>query len=136
VLVEGFSVNENMILRPKGGEPIMLSNARSGNKPHRAQEAYIVGGTTVYTVQVFKSKVDDLNERTRLAAGLTENEKRRYIRKHPKAKSWNWNRMTRDPVLYVRGRIRHPDHKTLILRDWHRVAVNGEIRGSNVVFLD
>ncbi len=114
----------------------MLSNVRAGNKPHRAQEAYIVGGTTVYTVQVFASRVKDINERTRLAAGLTENEKRRYIRKHPKAKSWSWNRMTRDPALYVRGWIRHPDHKTLILRHWYRVAVNGEIRGSNVVFLD
>ncbi len=44
--------------------------------------------------------------------------------------------MTRNPELYVRGWVRHPDHKTIILHDWHRVVVNREVRGRNVTFLD
>ncbi len=47
--------------------------------------------------------------------------------------------MTRDPELYAKGAVRHPDHATITLRDWHRVLVNTE-RGAramrHVAFLD
>ena len=40
--------------------------------------------------------------------------------------------------VYARGRIRHPDHKTLVLAEWRRVHRNAEVRaaamGSNGVF--
>jgi len=40
--------------------------------------------------------------------------------------------------VYARGRIRHPDHKTLVLSEWRRVHRNAEVRaasmGSNGVF--
>jgi hypothetical protein len=43
-----------------------------------------------------------------------------------------------DPArVYARGRIRHPDHKTLVLSEWRRVHRNSEVRtpvGSNGVF--
>jgi hypothetical protein len=29
--------------------------------------------------------------------------------------------------VFVRGEVRHPDHRTLLLRDWHRVLPNGEL---------
>ena len=45
-------------------------------------------------------------------------------------------RLDRDRV-YARGRIRHPDHKTLLLTEWRRVHRNAELRaaiGGNGVF--
>jgi len=50
-----------------------------------------------------------------------------------------WNPMRRDPEVYVRGRIRHGDHKTVELAVWHRVHQNREIaaRGmQHLAFLD
>jgi hypothetical protein len=47
--------------------------------------------------------------------------------------------MLRDPELYVRGAIRHPDHATITLRGWHRVYLSAESEaraGAHVVFLD
>ncbi|HVR85446.1 MAG TPA: hypothetical protein VMU54_14110 [Planctomycetota bacterium] len=34
--------------------------------------------------------------------------------------------------VYARGRIRHPDHKTLVLSGWRRVFRNAELRSSEV----
>jgi len=34
--------------------------------------------------------------------------------------------------IYARGRIRHPDHRTVILSDWRRVYRNAEVRTSEV----
>ncbi|HLY12057.1 MAG TPA: hypothetical protein VKW04_22335 [Planctomycetota bacterium] len=34
--------------------------------------------------------------------------------------------------VYARGRIRHPDHKTLVLAEWRRVYRNAEIQTSRV----
>jgi hypothetical protein len=47
--------------------------------------------------------------------------------------------MRRGAEVYVRGRVWHADHKTVVLADWHRVLMNteGEAAGaSTVVFLD
>jgi len=47
--------------------------------------------------------------------------------------------MQRDPEVYVRGRVWHPDHKTVHLDGWHRVFMNTENESQarrNVVFLD
>ena len=44
--------------------------------------------------------------------------------------------MIRNPEVYVRGYARHPDHATIILKDWHRVFVNAELTTSFVSFLD
>jgi hypothetical protein len=47
--------------------------------------------------------------------------------------------MRRDPDLYVRGAMRHPDHATVVLHGWHRVYLNTESQAramSHVVFLD
>ena len=50
-----------------------------------------------------------------------------------------WTTMRRDAGVYVRGRIRHPDHATVVLKGWHRVMPNTENNSAarrNLVFLD
>ncbi|QJW94313.1 hypothetical protein FTUN_1833 [Frigoriglobus tundricola] len=57
----------------------------------------------------------------------------------PKAKRWGWRPMRRNPGVYVRGRVRHAGHATIILHGWHRVVMNteGQSRAMrNVAFLD
>lgn len=44
--------------------------------------------------------------------------------------------MTRDAVVYVRGRVRHDDHATIRLRDWHRVYLNSDFTTGRVTFYD
>ena len=47
--------------------------------------------------------------------------------------------MRRDPQVYVKGRVSHADHKTILLPFWHRVLMNTEHRAAgmqNVAFLD
>ena len=47
--------------------------------------------------------------------------------------------MQRNPGVYVRGRIRHPDHATITLHGWHQVVMNTENESQamrNVAFLD
>jgi hypothetical protein len=50
-----------------------------------------------------------------------------------------WRRMVRDPELYAKGSVRHPDHNTIVLHGWHRVLMNTE-QGAramrHVAFLD
>src|SRR5256885_7205432 len=38
--------------------------------------------------------------------------------------------MKRDATVYVRGKMSHPDHKTVTLIGWHRVLMNTENRSS------
>jgi len=119
-------------------EPLMVSNTRGGSKPHMAQFAYRTGGTTVYIPQLpfMMAKEVSQTERERLGAGLTEREKKVYLREHPNSKQWSWTHQIRNPTLYVKGTIRHKDHATLKLRGWHQVHMNEEVRGRFNVFLD
>ena len=61
---------------------------------------------------------------------------RKLLTAKPEAAKWRWQVMRRNPVAYVRGRISHPDHATICLDGWHRVAVNTESQSSSVAFLD
>jgi hypothetical protein len=50
-----------------------------------------------------------------------------------------WSRMVRDPEVFAKGAIQHPDHATVVLRGWHRVAMNTEQAARamrHVAFLD
>ena len=54
-------------------------------------------------------------------------------------RSGRWRQMVRDPELYAKGAVRHPDHNTIVLHGWHRVLMNteGESKAMrNVAFLD
>jgi hypothetical protein len=90
------------------------------------EELYRQGGTTVYVCGQYPD-------------GLTTDEYRALLKSNPDATKWNWRTMARNPVVYVRGRVRHPDHATLRLDGWHRVEMNTENRSramASVAFLD
>lgn len=76
---------------------------------------------------------------SRYPNGITVQEYDNMIKKDPKIKNFWWNRMTRDMEVFVRGRITHKDHKTVVLRDWHKVIPNEETKAlamRSVAFLD
>jgi hypothetical protein len=100
-------------------EPIQ----RSGSKAHLVEWLYRFGGDTVYVC-------------SRFANGLTEASYKRYIQRNPDAARWNWRIMRRNPEVYAMGKVRHPDHKTILLPFWHRVVMSTERQSGNVVFLD
>jgi hypothetical protein len=101
-------------------EPI----ARGGGKPHVCEEVYRFGGETVYVSPGAPNGLTDEQYRA-----LSEGERSR----------WNWRVMRRNPKVYVRGRVRHHDHKTVVLDGWHEVLSNTESLSHamrNVAFLD
>jgi hypothetical protein len=118
VRVSNAVVDAAMILR---NEPLLRSR---GGKPHVCQELYRFGGETVY---VSPSAPNGLSEDQYSA--LSDQERKR----------WNWRVMRRDPRVYVRGKVRHPDHKTVVLDGWHEVLSNTEHLSyamRDIVFLD
>jgi hypothetical protein len=118
--VADLTVDEKLILRD---EPLSRGN---GGKPHWAELCYRTGGETVYVC-------------SRHPNGVTEAQYKVILSGNPKAKGWGWRTMRRNPGVYVKGRIRHPDHATIILRGWHQVVMNTEGQSKamrNVAFLD
>ena len=116
----GLAVEAKLVLRD---EP--LSRGR-GSKPHWVEYCYRTGGETVYLCG-------------RHPSGVSEDAYKRILNRDPKAKGWRWQVMRRNAGVYVKGRIRHADHATILLRDWHQVLMNteGQSRAMrNVAFLD
>lgn len=102
-------------------EPLVRSR---GGKPHICHELYRYGGETVY---VSTGAANGLTEAE--YAGLSDHERKR----------WNWRVMRRNPKAFVRGTVRHPDHKTVVLGGWHEVLSNTEHLSyamRDIVFLD
>lgn len=101
-----------------------LSRGR-GSKPHIVDFAYRHGGTLVYV------------HRRHAPVGITEKRFQALVesvRNQP-----GWSRMIRDANVYAKGRVRHSDHKTVVLKGWHRVFMNTEAQARaavNVAFLD
>jgi hypothetical protein len=95
----------------------------AGSKPHIVSELMRRGGELVY-----------VNRRTRamLTAAQFSNQIRQGKLKN--AQEWVDQRMT--SLVFVRGKVRHADHKTIELKGWHRVAMNAEPVSNNVRFLD
>jgi hypothetical protein len=113
-------VDESLVLR---NEPITRGN---GSKPHRCEFLHREGGETVYVCGRHPSGVDARSHR-------------RILERDPEARRWGWQMMRRNPLVYVRGRVRHADHKTIVLHGWHRVLMNTEHQSlamRNVAFLD
>jgi hypothetical protein len=111
---------ERLILK---NEPLVRS--RMG-KPHLAEECYRTGGELVYVSSLAPE-------------GLSEEAYRKYLQGNPGASRYPWRTMQRNPQVYVRGRITHPDHATVLLTVWHRVCMNTETQAkanAAVVFLD
>ncbi len=113
-------VHDAWVLR---NEPLSRGH---GSKPHWAEFCYRTGGETVYVC-------------SRYPSGVTEGQYRRILSRNRSAGGWHWMTMRRNPGVYVRGRIRHPDHKTIVLHDWHQVVMNTENQSQamrHVTFLD
>lgn len=117
VPVKDAQVNKLLILK---NEPIR----RGSGKPHMCEELYRYGGTAVHVNRanpngISAAEFNRLSDKERNAGG--------------------WRIMTRDAKVLVRGKIRHSDHKTVILPGWHEVFVNTEsfaVAMAKVAFLD
>ena len=56
-----------------------------------------------------------------------------------RAERGRWVARLRDPELFARGTVRHPDHATVELPGRHRVLMNTESRAQamrHVIFID
>jgi hypothetical protein len=97
---------------------------RGRGKAHMLELAFRHGGETVF-----------VNEQH--PTGISETE---FERLSPaKRRRGGWEEMVRDPELYAKGAVRHPDHNTLVLHHWHRVLMNTEQEARamrHVAFLD
>lgn len=115
---QGINPKPVMILR---NEPIQRGN---GGKPHMCEMLFRSNGEQVY--------VDWKHPN-----GITEKEYKSLPEKA--RKRGNWRVMVRDADVYVKGRITHPDHATVVLREWCRVRQNRENEAPSmrhVAFLD
>ncbi len=103
-------------------EPLVRN---TGSKAHIAELAYRKGGENVKVCREYPN-------------GLTLEEYKTLIEDNPNGKYLQWRDMKRNASVYVKGRIRHADHATVILETWHRVLMNTERFSESVVvaFLD
>ena len=111
------AIDPTLVLRD---EPLV----RGSGKAHLVDECVRLGGTLVY-----------VDSRGRIRS---EAERAVWVRQGGVAAA-AWRPMRRDPRVFVRGRVRHPDHATIVLEGWHEVFSNTEHRSlarSNLVFLD
>jgi hypothetical protein len=110
---------EMLILR---NEPLR----RGAGKPHVCEQLVRVGGELVYV------SVQHPN-------GLTTAQYQKLIGRKPELRHLQWVAQRRNPGVFVRGKIRHADHKTIVLDGWHRVLMNTETQSvamRHVAFVD
>lgn len=106
-------------------EPI----TRGFGKSHMIEQVYRLGGQVVYVSWKHPQ-------------GLSENSYQQLIQRDPSAKKLSWRIMRRNPQVFARGKVSHPDHKTIHLPYWHEVAMASERgtasggRPATVAFLD
>ena len=96
---------------------------RGWGKAHVLEFAYRVGGETVVVGPGHPSGISVAEYNA-----LPTSERQSY-----------WTEMVRNPELYAKGEVRHPDHDTIVLRFWHRVLMNTEHGARamrHVAFLD
>lgn len=118
VPVMNLTVNDWLVRKY---EPLVRG---AGSKPHMCQELYRTGGETVYVNSGYHqvltvAQYSRLSDSARAIPG--------------------WRTMVRNPRVFVRGTVRHSDHKTIFLEGWHEVLMNTENNAAamrNVAFLD
>jgi hypothetical protein len=118
--VSNIAVDEALVLK---NEPLSRGN---GGKPHWVDSCYRTGGETVHVCN-------------RHPNGVTSAQYKKILSGNRNAKNWGWRTMQRNPGVYCRGRVRHPDHATITLHGWHQVVMNTENESQamrNVAFLD
>ncbi|HWL09059.1 MAG TPA: hypothetical protein VNQ76_11670 [Planctomicrobium sp.] len=70
---------------------------------------------------------------------MTERERQKPISRRPEMRHLHWVTQRRNPTVFVRGKIRHADHKTIMLNGWHQVLMNTETQAiamRHVAFID
>src|SRR5262249_4173034 len=95
---------------------------RGLGKAHVLEHAFRRGGETVYVNATH-------------ATGISVAE----FELLPPSRARSFWEMTRDPELYAKGAVRHPDHNTVVLHGWHRVLMNTEHEARamrHVAFID
>jgi len=112
-------VKETSLLTIHKNEPLR----RGGGKPHMVEEVYRTGGEVVYVCRHYPN-------------GLTEWSYKKLLRTHAPAKGYNWRVLRRNPRVYARGKVKHSDHATITLHDWHQVQMNDEFSTRAVAFID
>lgn len=126
---EWFFVPASAWGRDRIHEKFILHNEplrRGAGKPHIVEQLYRVAGEPVYVCP-------------RHPNGVSEAWYHHLLQNQPGAAQWGWQALRRNPRVYAKGRIRHPDHATITLPDWHRVVMNTETETDtmrNVAFLD
>lgn len=113
-------IDERLVLRY---EPMFRSG---GGKPHYCEELVRQGGQLVYVSSQYPS-------------GLTEGQRRQLLSQQPALRRLHWVSLRRSPSVFVRGRVRHSDHKTIVLNGWHLVHMNTEneaVAMRHVAFID
>lgn len=113
-----FSPDLKLVFR---NEPLR----RGTGKPHVCEELVRQGGEQVYVS-------------TRYPNGVTEAQFRKLTR-NAKLRALQWSVQRRNPGVYVRGKVRHADHKTIVLPGWHQVLMNTETQSvamRHVAFID
>jgi len=116
---KSFDPNPLMILY---AEPLRRGNG----KPHTCDELVRQGGELVYVS-------------TQHPNGLTQGQYRNLISRKPELRHLGWVTQRRNPGVFVRGRVRHADHKTVVLSGWHQVLMNTETQSMamrHVAFID
>jgi hypothetical protein len=96
--------------------------SRGRGKPHIMELAYRTGGEVVYV-------------NSQHPQGISEY---RYLRL-PEQRRRSYTRVVRNPEVFAKGAVRHPDHATIVLRGWQRVLMNTEHQAAamrHVAFLD
>ena len=96
-------VDEQDMLR---NEPL----TRGRGKAHVLEHAFRRGGETVY--------VDESHP-----MGIS---REKFMRLPTSRRRAGWVEMVRNPELYAKGAVRHPDHATIVRHGWHRVLMNTE----------
>ena len=100
---------------------------RGGGKAHWVEFLVRTGGQTVYVSH-------------RHPNGLTAVEHADFVQRNPQeARRLRFTIMRRNAGVYVKGTVRHPDHATIRLNEWHRVVMNREnesVAMRHVAFLD
>ncbi len=91
---------------------------RGRGKPHTAEYLYRTGGTFVYVNKKYKNGLSEANYRRLVQSG--------------QAKAGDFHLRRLDPIVYVKGRITHADHKTVLLDGWHRVVPNTESKAASM----
>jgi len=112
-------IDEKLIFR---NEPLR----RRRGKPHHCQELVRQGGELVYVSPQHPN-------------GLTEVQFGKLMNRKPKLRHLPWLAQRRNPGVFVRGKVRHADHKTIVLDGWHQVLMNTETESvamRHVAFID